>query len=337
MIGAIAAHYVDGPPATPVDATLTVPAGKVASTQTNFVTRVDLAHMPAAWWVDVASDGGNVRVKQAGTVVPFDLVSINTAAKTGEVFIKATLNSATANVFTIDKSGAALLAATDPNGRNAVWSDYDDVFAFAGGLLNRTGSGNDATLVGTATIGSDGWLDCGAATGAAVATNLTRRTTWTLGVSAIRSAADTSTTSNRTILTYTDLGSADDARRATLSNDNATRPGLWNSTNSWLYGAAPGFWASGARHRVNCYHDAVTPLRGLSINGAAPTTSASAAARPGGTSATTLYIGQEDGTAGGRFYGKLNYVYKRNGVLAADWLSAESASWETPASFYTVA
>lgn len=129
----------------PVDAaTVTIPAGKVASTLTDFVTRVDLSDMPQGWWYDVASDGGNIRVKQAGSVIPFDLVNIAPGLNVGELFFKATLNSGSDNVFTIDKTGAALLPATDTNGRNAVWSGYDD--AWIGGNVSRTGSGRDLTL-----------------------------------------------------------------------------------------------------------------------------------------------------------------------------------------------
>lgn len=124
-----------------------------SGTRTNFVTRVDLSNMDSGWWSNVSSDGGNIRVKSAGTVVPTDLVWINTASQTGELFFKSTLGTSS-NVFTVEVvSGASALAVTDTYGRNAVWSDYDAVWLAENGtgysLVNRQGDASrDAAFVG---------------------------------------------------------------------------------------------------------------------------------------------------------------------------------------------
>lgn len=141
------------PQATPV-ATVTIPSGTVASTLTNFVTRVDLSDLPASWWYALTqSDGREIRVKQAGTVIPFDVVNIATAYRVGDLFFKATLNSGSDNVFTVEVvAGATALAVADPNGRNAVWADYDEVYV--GSTTSRKGTGHDLTLAGGAMISS---------------------------------------------------------------------------------------------------------------------------------------------------------------------------------------
>lgn len=136
------------PASSSVAATLTIASGEVASNLTAFPTRVDLSHMPAGWWDDVATDGGNVRVKQGATDIPFDLVSIDKTSQTGELFFKADLLAASDNVFTLDKSGSSALAVTDPNGRNAVWADYDTVYFFHGGDVDRTGGATTLSRVG---------------------------------------------------------------------------------------------------------------------------------------------------------------------------------------------
>ncbi len=149
MIGAIAAHAVITTSGDVVH-TLTIPSGTVASNLTGFVTRVDLSHLSNDWWTATSSDLGNVRVKQAGTVIPFDVVWYDRTAKTGELFFKANLNTGSDNVFTIETvTGATALAATDGNGRNAVWGDYDAVVLPAAELINRV-NGNAVTLTGTA-------------------------------------------------------------------------------------------------------------------------------------------------------------------------------------------
>lgn len=142
-----------GEPADTYYAELTIASGEVASNLTDFVVMVDLSDMPAGFWSHVRSDGGDVRVYQSDgtTQVPFDFVSIDTGAATGLLFFKSSLLAASDNVFRIGYGNTALelLAPTATYGRNAVWSDYHRVFVFDE-LVDRTGSGNDATIDGVA-------------------------------------------------------------------------------------------------------------------------------------------------------------------------------------------
>lgn len=131
--------------------TLTVASGEVSSNLTSFVVMVDLADMPTDFWSRVKSDGGDVRVYQSDgtTMIPHDLVSISVAYETGLLFFKSSLLSASDNVFKITCGDSSLseLPATDANGRNAVWDDYERVHVFAEGerIIDRTGNGADLT------------------------------------------------------------------------------------------------------------------------------------------------------------------------------------------------
>lgn len=111
-----------------------VPAGAVKSDLTGFPFRVNLARMPAGFWVNVRPDGGNLRAYQADgvTMVPHDLTYIDTETETGQFYIKVNLLTASANTFVIGvlDTSEVKLAATDPNGRNAVWNDYEVVVVF---------------------------------------------------------------------------------------------------------------------------------------------------------------------------------------------------------------
>ena len=315
-------------PLEPVDASLTIAAGEVSSDLTGFVSRVNLADMPAAWWTDVDADGGNVRVKQSGSVIPFDLVSINTATRTGNVFVKATLNSGTDNVFTIDKTGTGLLAATDPNGRNAVWSDYAAVLVGATSPINRV-NGAAFSTSGTVSATADNWLDTpGGGNGYLYLDSLTKFTTWTMGASVIPDAGALSGDDH--FISYGTTGSTSNTYVAT-ANLNSGVYRLWNSTDGFLSGGPSG--ATGVRKRINYTHNGTT-ARTLFVDGAQAATGATAQ-RPG-LNGDRLYIGTGVTGSTNSYDGKLNYAYLRSGVLSAAWLAAEYASWETPASFYTV-
>lgn len=137
-------------------ATLTVPAGKVASTLTDFVVRVKLNDLPSGWWASGDTDGSDVRVKHGGSVIPFDLVYYNGAAMIGELYFKHTLTTSD-NVFTIEQvGGSSALPATDTNGRNAVWADYDFAMIAEGGLINRNGGAAVSETGTNAYIGAIG-------------------------------------------------------------------------------------------------------------------------------------------------------------------------------------
>jgi hypothetical protein len=123
--------------------TITIPAGRVGSNLTDFVTYVDLSHMPDWFWSGVDSNGGDIRVKTAGggSTLPTDLVWIDVSSKTGALFFRASLLAASDNVFEIHyDTGLNRLSVSDANGRNAVWQDYQCVTLLGVDPNDRTGN-----------------------------------------------------------------------------------------------------------------------------------------------------------------------------------------------------
>lgn len=125
-----------------------IPAGTVASTLTDFVTRVDLSHMPSDWWAGVSDGGTNIRVKSGSEDVPVHVAEVDTVNRTGSLFFKATLTTGD-NDFNIEaRVGATALTPGEPIGKYAVWSDYESVI-FPGLSLENHADGSTVTSVGT--------------------------------------------------------------------------------------------------------------------------------------------------------------------------------------------
>lgn len=148
--GAFASITLSAPTGTkltdvdPQSNAIIIPAGMVASALTNFPVKVDLSHMTPLWWANVKEDGGDIRVKDlSGTIIPHDLVWFDYANQQGVVVFKAaTLSNTDANRFQVTCGDELLdeLLATDPNGQQAVWSDYEAVL-WGGDPIDRTGTG----------------------------------------------------------------------------------------------------------------------------------------------------------------------------------------------------
>jgi hypothetical protein len=146
------------------------------------------------------------------------------------------------------------------------------------------------------------------------ALNITRYTTWTIGVSASISVKG----GNHALVTYGENNQADDTVRASLAFRNSTDQwGSWNSTDSWLL-------ASGSPVLDRLYRFASTyngtTSRKLYVDGTA--VSATPSTRPG-AAANCLYIGIDDATLTEEQQGTLGFLYLRNQELTSSWLTAE--------------
>jgi hypothetical protein len=122
--------------------TVTVPSGTVASNLADFPVMVRLSEMPAGFWTHVKEDGGDIRVAVGLSFTPMDLARFDYVAQDGVLFFRAaSLLTGSDNVFTIRYGNAALVLRTftDPNGRNAVWDDYEAVYLLGETSHNRTG------------------------------------------------------------------------------------------------------------------------------------------------------------------------------------------------------
>lgn len=134
-------------------ALINIPSANLTGTVDNFPVKFDLADIPTSDWDNIAIDGNNIRVRdpKSRTLLPIDVVTIDTTTQTGELFFKAPiLSNVTNNLFEVLVTEDDTIIETDsPIGRNAVWSEFEAVFIFSS-LENRTGSGVDAVIQGSA-------------------------------------------------------------------------------------------------------------------------------------------------------------------------------------------
>lgn len=111
---------------------ITVDKTKVPANQTAFPVYVDLSHLPAHFFTYVQSDGRDIRVFASDgiTQLPYELVAIDTVAKTGEVFFKGDLSSTVNTDFYIyyGNASAVAYARTDTYGSNNVWTGAHGIY-----------------------------------------------------------------------------------------------------------------------------------------------------------------------------------------------------------------
>ena len=126
---------------------------------TNFPVYTDLSDLPASFFSAVQGSGGDIRVTSDDglTEVPYELVSIDTGAETGELYFKApALSTATTSVFYIyyGSSTAPTYSSSDTYGRDNVWSNnYLAVYHFE---TDAAGTGNSNVYIDATGNGNDG-------------------------------------------------------------------------------------------------------------------------------------------------------------------------------------
>jgi hypothetical protein len=127
---------------------LTVPAANLAADLTRFPVRLNFADVPTDW-VPLLT-GSNLRVRDmGGTLLPIDTLHFDPTDASGRMHFLADLSATVDNLFILELGTLyPQLEDDDPNGRNAVWADFD----WAGqtdDFVDRTGHGHDATVEGT--------------------------------------------------------------------------------------------------------------------------------------------------------------------------------------------
>lgn len=302
---------------------LTIASGKVASDQSAFIFRVDLASMDAAWWAATSSDLGNVRVKRAGVTIPFDIIpGFDRVARTGWMYVRADLAAATSNVFSLDVIDTyTALAPTDPNGRNAVWAGLDVAIDFHE-LINRV-DGSAVTLTGSASV-SGGLLNCTSTANCGAYTAAPSRTVWFNSAT-----ADRVDNNQRNVLDFSDVAGTT-GTRAILAYWGSVSYSLWNSTDDWMNSAETTF----APVRLVGTHNGTTNRKIYSA-GVLRNTDTTVAARGG--SSNRLWIGRSGaGTAGTCWNGTIARVTHGPTIPSDNRIAATNASWESPTTFYSV-
>ena len=130
---------------------LTIQSSQVDATLTDFPVYVNLSDLDPAFFDEVRTDGGDMRVTTSDgeTEVPREVVFINTGSSTGELHFRApSLSPSSDTTFYLyygNPSGTEP-AATAANGRNAVWDDnFVAVHHLEGttSSVDSSGTGND--------------------------------------------------------------------------------------------------------------------------------------------------------------------------------------------------
>ncbi len=125
----------------------------------DFPVYLNLSDFSSSFFNSVQSDGGDIRIttKNGQTEVPYELVSIDTNAETGQLYFKAPslLTSTTSEFYMYyGSSTASSYDVTDTYGRNNVWTNnYLAVYHLE---ESQSGSGNVNLYVDATGQGGDG-------------------------------------------------------------------------------------------------------------------------------------------------------------------------------------
>jgi len=214
----------------------TIPAGTFSEDLVGFPVKINLADAPADFWDNVATtDGQDITVTDGSDVaIPSYVQKIDTTAKTGIVYAKQDIATATDTVFKVignNDAGMTAPAASDPLGKNAVWSNYAAAYFFNGDLTDETGNGRTLTAVGTPAYLADGGMDTksaawyGHVTDAALA-----NIDFTMFGVAMRTIDNTD---NQTFMAMND---------AVGSNTDRQLLGVRDSTNQWTFFSTDYSW-----------------------------------------------------------------------------------------------
>ncbi|MBK9284998.1 MAG: hypothetical protein IPM51_11885 [Sphingobacteriaceae bacterium] len=140
-----------------------------SSSLSNFTYLISLSEMPASWWSNVKSDGGDIRVTKSdgSTQLPFDLIEWDYASQTGILAIQYTGTQTTSPddfyIWAGDAS-ATLPAAGDTYGQYNTYESGIKCFYPNGGGNDRTVNALNLTMTGATTGDSDGPINGSKAT-----------------------------------------------------------------------------------------------------------------------------------------------------------------------------
>lgn len=306
--------------------TLTIASGKVSADVSNYPVHVRMSDLGSSFWSAVASDGSNIRVRQGGADLPFDLAYFNYAGQSGSLFFKANLLAASNNVFTIEVvAGATAPAVTDPIGRNAVWSAFHRV-VHGGGLVDRTGSGITITQVGTVTVSGGKFTF---ATNSALYMSTSQQTgNYSMFFYGF---ANGFSIKNYAFLSFSDSWSASPNRQTMAFRSNTENLAVWNNTDSWS-----------SEYNTE---DPITFTAGISIitgsqrrlhaQGLTPLNSASSANIPSGANPVWI-IGAEDSSLSEEYENDMYLALLALSTLPDVFFTAMDANLRTPTSFYSI-
>ena len=325
---------------------ITIKGTLVNGAQTDFPVYVNLDDLPDSFFASVQSDGDDIRITTSNglTEVPFELVSIDTIAKIGELHFKATLASTTDTDFFIyyGNSGASGYGPTATYGRNNVWTNgYQAVYHLgtdpSATMTDSTVNGRNLTSVGGMTAGNstsspvgkgvtfDGVNDRFTNAAFAWSSAPVTVTAW--------SRVNTSEVQNSNLFGFTAAGSERLATHAPWSDN----------TIYWDYGtccAVPGrISANYTAYRDKWTHIGLVSaggagaFMGIYLDGALITSITNSDNPP---TLTGLAIGSTD-PAGGAFHrGRIDEFRIASVARAAGFISTERTNQSNPTGFYAL-
>jgi len=330
-----------GPDGTQYYVEVTIASSEVSSTLTDFPVYVDLSDLPAAFFTNVQSDGGDIRVTESDgtTRCPTELVAIDTGASTGELhFLASSLSSSTDTTYRIYYNASTTQSqpgVATTYGRNAVWGDYvgvwhmgDDPSGTAPQMTDSTGNGLDGT--------SEGGMTSGDVVAGKVGNALSFDGS-NDGIDVSDDPAFDLQTLSVSAWASDSIGAVS-AFLAGHASDSQYNWGLYRSgggMDEWYIRIGGtvrvidmGTYSNAWRHLVGTYDG--TTQAGYADGSLADSTAIS------GTVSTNSQTFQMMSWVVKHTIGNLDEVRLRGDALSADWIAAEYTNQNTPMTFYTI-
>lgn len=288
------------------------------------------------------ADGNGLRITtdSAGTTeIPFQIVSMDTVAKTAEVWVKipSLLTASDTSIWLwAGNSTAAAYLPTDTYGSQAVWSGFGYVDHLEGQSLDSTSTGTNGTDTDVTYSTGNGKLGVGAGFNGSTSKVL------------LGDILDP-TTNNYTIEAWVNFTSIGTGEPVVISKNSYDAAGVYFSGQSGTAKFSTGYQATNAVSTTSLsngtwYHVVSTRFNNgggeqvkVYINGVNETTQNNA----GYTNlniAQNLMIGARQITAGtyrDYFTGKVDEVRVLLSTLSADWIATEYANQNSPSTFWT--
>jgi len=320
-----------------------VDPNEVPGDLTNFPLYVDLSTLGNDFWSDVSSDGRDIRITSGDgqTELPYDLVQINTTAKTGELhFLADSVDSATTTYFFIyfNNPSATAYDSTDTYGSEAVWSEYEAVYHFNDDptavdntVVDATANSRDLLVEVAALATSTGQLGYGINLVGSTGILRNAAWTWTAGDPLITSgwykmtAASNEalwqwgTANNPNYLQYRPWYQTNDGLHYFGVTANATYTQTPRDTTHWVH-----FTTIGA---TSTSQDNLVYQNSLEVERVTQTV-----ANPYNNGATGLQVGREATT--NSLQAQIDELRITTVSRNTDWIEAEYSNQKNPTAFY---
>lgn len=309
---------------------LAIASGKVGSDLSNYPVVVDMSLITdASWWADVArTDGGDIRVfDDSDVALPFDMIDIDTTAKTGICVVRSDVSSGgtTIRFVAYNDISVTLLGASDTNGQHDTWQDFEAVYLLRGDLTDRTSNARDLTArTGSPTYattfeyGLGGGVDTTSA--AFDATNVDAALASSFGTLMVGCSMQTDTSSNQ--FAFSTL---------TTASLNTDRSGIGEeqSISKWAsFSTSAGFLASAIAANsgdkamlhtsVQSGGNSIFSVDGVFIGNVST----------GTRFQRTTMLGSIEGTSDSSWRGDIGMAYRRSDIVSADWIAADFENFD---------